>query len=100
MQTINNLLKDYLNLIGPGKETTDDKTINSEEKKINISRNKKINNLINQITGDGNLNTKKKIVDIKAKISEETTEKQTGIINDKLNKKITMHQFYSPSSEF
>ena len=30
MQTINNLLKDYLNLIGPGKETTDDKTINSE----------------------------------------------------------------------
>jgi hypothetical protein len=92
MQTINNLLKDYLNIINPKKNESDNKNIKD--------RDEKINKLINEITGDGNLNTNKKIVDIKAKISEETTEKQTGIINDKLNKKITMHQFYSPSSEF
>jgi len=92
MQTINNLLKDYLNIINPKKNESDNKTIKD--------RDEKINKLINEITGDGNLNTNKKIVNIKAKISEETTEKQTGIVNDKLNKKITMHQFYSPSSEF
>lgn len=92
MQTINNLLKDYINIINPKKNESDNKTIKE--------RDEKINKLINEITGDGNLNTNKKIVDIKAKISDETTEKQTGIINDKLNKKITIHEFYSPSSEF
>jgi hypothetical protein len=92
MQTINNLLKDYINIINPKKLQSDNTNI--------TTRDEKINKLINEITGDGNLNTNKKIVNIKAKISDDTTEKQTGIINDKLNKKITMHEFYSPSSEF
>jgi hypothetical protein len=95
MESINNILKDYLNFIDPSKLKTD-KTKYIEEKKVDTSRDKKINILINQITGDGNLNTNKKIIGVKAKISDDVSEKDT----DKSYYKPTIHQFYSPSSEF
>ena len=88
MQSISNLLNDYFDFINPKRSTSKIST------KVD-KRSEKINNLVNQITGDGNISPSK-IIGIKALISEDNTVES----KDKSYQKTTMHQFYSPSSEF
>ena len=93
MQTINNLLNEYLSIVNSNEE--------NDVKKI------KIGTLINQITGDGNVNNslnlenKKKIVGIKViqnytkpEVKETPLQKHTSPL------RLTTHHFYSPADEF
>jgi len=96
MQTINNLLNEYLSIVN----SNDDNTI----KKV------KIDTLINQITGDGNVNnslnleSKKKIVGLKIignyvkpllkEVKEISVQKHSSPHT------LTKHHFYSPTNEF
>jgi len=104
MQTINNLLNEYLNIVN-GNEENDIKKI-------------KIDTLINQITGDGNVNnslnldSKKKIVGIKIiqnytkpevkEVKDNTSTYREQILSIKHTSphKLTTHHFYSPTNEF
>ena len=96
MQTINNLLNEYLSIVNSNEE--------NDVKKI------KIDTLINQITGDGNVNnslnleSKKKIVGIKIignyikpavkEVKDVTPQKQSSPHT------LTTHRFYSSENEF
>ena len=102
MQTIDNLLNEYLSIVNSNEEKT--------FKKI------KINTLINQITGDGNVNNslnlenKKKIVGIKiignnikpnVKETKEAKETDTVTLQKETSpNRLTTHHFYSPENEF
>jgi len=90
MKSINYILNEYLNYLNPTKVSpVNDLQSNKSEK------TEKINTLVNQITGDGNI-TPTKITSIKALISEEVPNEP----KDKSYQKPTMHQFYSPSNEY
>lgn len=83
MKSINSILNEYLNYLNPTKVSSPN------------DKNTRIKKLINEITGDGNLNSSK-IIGVKALISEEVPNEP----KDKSYQKPTMHQFYSPSNEF
>lgn len=93
MQTINNLLNEYLSIVNSNEE--------NDVKKI------KIGTLINQITGDGNVNNslnlenKKKIVGIKVIQNYTKPEvKETPLQKHTSPHRLTTHHFYSPADEF
>jgi hypothetical protein len=93
MQTINNLLNEYLSIVNSNEE--------NDVKKI------KINTLINQITGDGNVNNslnlenKKKIVGIKVIQNYTKPEvKEVPLQKQASPHTLTTHHFYSPADEF
>jgi hypothetical protein len=88
MQSINDLLKDYFNFINSYINPTRVSS-NTDNK-----RTEKVNTLVNEITGDGNMN--KKIIGVIAIVSED----KPIIQSEKSYQKTTVHQFYSPSSEF
>lgn len=98
MLSINNFLTDFL--YGYGYKPKDRDVINTGGQS---ERDKKINNLIKKITGDGNNNETKKIVSIKVidensvvkKDKNEKKEKKTSLTNDMIN----IHQFYSPTND-
>jgi hypothetical protein len=92
MLSINNFLTDFL--YGYGYRPKDRDVINTGG---DSERDKKINNLIKKITGDGNNNESKKIVSIKVKEENKgiKKEKNTSLTNDMIN----IHQFYSPTND-
>jgi hypothetical protein len=93
MLSINNFLTDFL--YGYGYKPKDRDVINTGG---DSERDKKINNLIKKITGDGNNNETKKIVSIKIipKLNNvEKKNKNTSLTNDMIN----IHQFYSPTND-
>jgi len=86
MKTINSILNDYLEIFNS--------YVNPQK-----IRDKKIDKLINNITGDGN--SKKKITGIKAFVSEDMPSiPSLNYEKDKSSKKMILHEFYSPSNEF
>jgi len=91
MSSINKILDKYLNLLTAYLNPTKVSSTND----LQNNKSTKINTLVNQITGDGNLNSSK-IISVKALISEEVPYEP----KDKSYQKPTMHQFYSPSNEF
>jgi hypothetical protein len=93
MLSINNFLTDFL--YGYGYKPKDRDVINTGG---DSERDRKINNLIQKITGDGNNNETKKIVSIKiiSKLNNvEKKNKNTSLTNDMIN----IHQFYSPTND-
>jgi len=99
MQTINNLLNEYLSIVNSNEENDVKKT--------------KIDTLINQITGDGNVNnslnleSKKKIVGIKIitnyvkpLVKEVKDAKDTSLQKQVSPHTLTTHHFYSSENEF
>ena len=95
MLSINNFLTDFL--YGYGYKPKDRDVINTGGES---ERDKKINNLIKKITGDGNNNDIKKIVSIKVinenkEVKKDKKEKNTSLTNDMIN----IHQFYSPTND-
>lgn len=91
MKSINSILNEYLNFLNSFLNPTKVPSTNNSQNDKSI----KINTLVNQITGDGNLNSSK-IIGVKALISEDAPYEP----KDKSYQKSTMHQFYSPSNEF
>ena len=90
METINNILSDFF------KHLNSDFSIYpkplqplllSQYEKVD---NQKVKRLVNQITGEGNINKEKKIVGVVAIVDE----------NEKNVKSSTQHQFYSSSTEY
>jgi hypothetical protein len=93
MLSINNFLTDFL--YGYGYKPKDRDVINTGG---DSERDRKIDNLIKKITGDGNNNETKKIVSIKIipKLNNvEKKNKNTSLTNDMIN----IHQFYSPTND-
>ena len=93
METINNLLSDFLTMIGGNN---------------NKPNNDKINNLIDQITGDGSKTQEKKIISIKTiQLTENNTneldnqdEFKKYLLSLKKSNSSIIHQFYSSENEF
>jgi hypothetical protein len=91
IKSINSILNEYLNFLNSYLNPTKISSTNDSQN----NKSTKIKTLINEITGDGNLNSNK-IIGVKALISEEVPNEP----KDKSYQKQTMHQFYSPSNEF
>jgi hypothetical protein len=93
MKTINNFLSEYIKMIGGNN---------------NISKDEKINNLIEQITGDGSKIQEKKIISIKVNQLtgnninelENQDEFKKYLLSLKKSSTSTVHQFYSSENEF
>jgi len=102
METINNILSDFF------KDLNSDFSIYSKPTKLlrpsrpllpsqyeKISEkvdNQKVKRLINQITGEGNVNKEKKIVGVVAIVDKDEVKESV--------KSSTQHQFYSSSTEY
>lgn len=104
MLSINNFLTDFLY----GYTQKDKDVVNTNvDSKNDQKRNQKINKLITQITGDGNINEKKKIINIKVVDKKQNKiEPQVSITYSSANNNASTHnenyntyQFYSPMNE-
>jgi|UniRef100_A0A6C0H0X0 hypothetical protein len=84
MKTINNILNEYLKIIGG-----DNSKLNKEDK---------INNLINKIISTGD--SPKKIIAIKTIDETDNVDIIKKQLLDNLTKNTSIHQFFSESSEF
>jgi hypothetical protein len=84
MKTINNILNEYLKIIGG-----DNSKLNKEDK---------INNLINKIISTGD--SPKKIIAIKTIDDTDNVDIIKKQLLDNLSKNTSIHQFFSESSEF
>jgi hypothetical protein len=84
MKTINNILNEYLKIIGG-----DNSKLNKEDK---------INNLINKIISTGD--SPKKIIAIKTIDDTDNVDIIKKQLLDNLTKNTSIHQFFSESSEF
>jgi hypothetical protein len=84
MKTINNILNEYLKIIGG-----DNSKLNKEDK---------INNLINKIISTGD--SPKKIIAIKTIDETDNVDIIKKQLLDNLPKNTSIHQFFSESSEF
>ena len=92
METINNLLSDFFKMIGGNN---------------NVPNNDKINNLIDQITGDGSKTKEKKIISVKTiQLTESNNELENQdefkkyLLSLKKSNSSIIHQFYSSENEF
>jgi hypothetical protein len=93
MKTINNFLSEYLRMVGGNSK---------------VPKEEKINNLIEQITGDGSKIQEKKIISIKANQLTENNinefenqdEFKKYLLSLKKSGKSIVHQFYSSENEF